>query len=379
MGKDQTQLAPPRLSKVKFAPRAEFSQTLRKRVNHYFTENDIRPNDNPAMYLKSAVIYSWVFASWCFILWGPPNGLLKFLGCVALGLGLAGFGMSVGHDANHGSYSKHPLVNRFFGYSFDFIGVSSFLWRFRHNKLHHIYTNMDAFDMEIHGDGAVRLTHADSHRWFHQYQHYFIWFIYPIIPFYWFLCDVQKFIFSGNYLGHPVPKPKGSDIFDFTITRIFGFAFFFLIPAWQGYSLIQIFAGLSISHMVYGFIVCSIFMLAHVVEEADFPQLDPGSNMLDEEWAIMQVNTTADFAPKNAFLNWYIGGLNYQTVHHLFPDICHIHYPKIAPIVAETCEEFGIQYNVFDTVSSALASNFRLLKTLSQPDPVMESDPVLAQ
>ncbi|MGB7413668.1 MAG: acyl-CoA desaturase [Thermosynechococcaceae cyanobacterium] len=352
--------------KVAFAQRSEFRQALRQRVDSYFVSNNIRPNDNLAMYLKSAIIFGWVLGSWAFTLWGPSNVLFKILGCIALGLGLAGFGMSVGHDANHGSYSKNPLVNRFFSYTHEFIGVSSFLWRFRHNKLHHIYTNLQGLDVEVNGDGAVRMSPDEERKWHHQYQHYFIWFLYPLIPFYWFQGDLRRFIMSGDYLGHQIPKPKAGDIFDFIAPRIVSLAFFFLIPAWQGYSFLQIFVGLTISHMVYGFIVCSVFMLAHVVESVDYPAIDHSNNTVEDEWAILQVKTSADFAPDNAFLNWYLGGLNFQTIHHLFPDVCHIHYRQLAPIVAEVCAEHGVQYNVYDTLGSSVASHYRWLKRLGQ-------------
>jgi linoleoyl-CoA desaturase len=363
--------------KVAFAQRSEFRQALRQRVDSYFISNNIQPNDNLAMYAKSAIIFGWVLGSWSFILWGPSSILLKILGCIALGLGLAGFGMSVGHDANHGSYSKHPIVNRFFSYTHEFIGVSSFLWRFRHNKLHHIYTNLQGLDVEVNGDGAVRMSPDEDHKWHHQFQHYFIWFLYPLIPFYWFQGDLRRFIFSGDYLGHPAPKPKASDIFDFIAPRIVSLAFFFLIPAGLGYSWLQIFVGLTISHMVYGFIVCSIFMLAHVVESVDYPAIDRSNNTVEDEWAIMQVKTSADFAPNNAFLNWYLGGLNFQTIHHLFPDVCHIHYRQLAPIVAEVCQEYGIQYNVYDTFGSAIASHYRWLKRLGQ-SPEIEAPTAIA-
>ena len=118
----------------------------------------------------------------------------------------------------------------------------------------------------------------EGHRWHHQFQHYFIWFIYPFIPFYWFQGDLRRFIFLGDYLGHKIPKPKAGDIFDFVVPRIFSFAFFFAIPAWQGYSFLQIFAGLTVSHMVYGLIVTPIFMLAHVVESVDYPPIDQTTN-----------------------------------------------------------------------------------------------------
>ena len=114
--------------------------------------------------------------------------------------------------------------------------------------------------------------------------------------------------------------------------------------------------------MTYGLVICVVFMLAHVLEPAEFVELSPNSLHVEDEWAILQVKTTVDFAPKNAFLNWYIGGLNYQTIHHLFPYICHIHYPQLAVIVAEVCEEFGIKYNVYPTFTGAIAANYNWLK-----------------
>ncbi len=196
------------------------------------------------------------------------------------------------------------------------------------------------------------------------------------MPFYWFQEDVRRFIFSGDFLGHPVPQPKPSDVFGFVVARLISFSFFFVIPAWQGYTLWQIFIGLLISHMVYGLIVFPVFMLAHVVELADFPAIEHGDDRVDEEWAILQLRTTADFAPRNAFLNWYLGGLNYQAIHHLFPNICHIHYPKLAPIVAEVCKEYGVPYNVYDTFSGAIASHYRWLKYLGQPTVAAAKVPV---
>jgi linoleoyl-CoA desaturase len=105
-------------------------------------------------------------------------------------------------------------------------------------------------------------------------------------------------------------------------------------------------------------------MLAHVIKPAEFIQPNPESNEIDDEWAIFQVKTTVDFAPKNSFLNWYLGGLNYQVVHHLFPHVCHIHYPKIAPILAEVCADFGVSYNIYPTFGEALAANFSWLKLM---------------
>ena len=82
------------------------------------------------------------------------------------------------------------------------------------------------------------------------------------------------------------------------------------------------------------------------------------------EWAVHQVQTTANFAPTNAFARWYLGGLNFQIEHHLFASICHIHYPAISTIVRQTCDEFAIPYVCYPTVWAAIVGHYRLLKTL---------------
>lgn len=351
-------------SKVSFVSGNNFRKTLNERVRNHFQENNIDSENNRRMYLKSVVIFLWIVSSWTFILFGPSILWIKALGCVVLGLGIAACGMSVGHDANHGSYSNNSRINKMVGLTYDFIGLSSYLWRFRHNHLHHIYTNLDGHDMEIHGDGLVRLSPNMEHKWHHQFQHLFIWFVYPIIPLYWFLSDIKLVAFNGTYQEHSIPELKRSELIIFWVMKLVNIGFFVGIPIAVGYTIWQTLIGGAIAYMTYGIVVCEIFMLAHVLEGVEFPEVDPESNSIDDEWAIFQVKTAADFSPNNPILNWYLGGLNYQVVHHLFPHICHIHYPHIAPILSEVCTEFGVKYNVYPTLIEAITSNYRWMKLM---------------
>jgi linoleoyl-CoA desaturase len=316
------------------------------------------------MYIKTAIILSWVIAAWTFTLFGPPEIWLKVISCVVLGFGIAGIGFSVGHDANHGGYSSHKMVNNILGYTYDIIGLSSFLWKFRHNFLHHKYTNILGHDVEIHGDGLVRMSPYMERKWYHSFQHIIIWFIYTIIPFYWSLADVYLITVKRQYHNYSIPKVKPLDWLVFFSGKLIWLGLFLGIPIAVGYTPIQAFVGFSITYMTYGLMICIIFMLAHVLESVDFIEPDSDLPEIHDEWAIFQIKTTADFAPSNKFLNWYLGGLNYQVVHHLFPNICHIHYPEIAKILADVCEDFGVKYNVYPTFTEAFASNYRWLKLM---------------
>ena len=103
--------------------------------------------------------------------------------------------------------------------------------------------------------------------------------------------------------------------------------------------------------------------MAHVVEGASQPPLAPN---IKTEWLVHQVNTTSDFARNNIVLSWFVGGLNFQIEHHLFPHICHIHYKNIAPIVESTAKEFGIKYNLQNSFGSALLSHIKVLHQLGR-------------
>lgn len=356
--------------KVTFGKSIGFKKQLNQRVDAYFQKNNLAKRDNPAMYLKTAVILGWVISSWTFTLFGPSILWMKILGCISLGAGIAGIGFSVGHDANHGGYSNRTSINRAIGLIYDAIGLSSYLWRFRHNYLHHTYTNILDHDVEIHGDGLVRLSPYMEHKWYHKFQHLFIPFVYLVIPFYWSFSDVSIILFKRNYHEHVVPV-KTKDVLVLLAGKVIWLGIFLGIPIAVGYSPITALIGFTITNMTYGFLICNVFMMAHVLEPAEYIEIDPESKYVEDEWAISQVKTTVDFAPKNAFLNWYLGGLNYQVIHHLFPHICHIHYPEIAPIVDEVCAEFGIKYNVYPTLTEALYENYHLLKLLGSTSEVV--------
>jgi linoleoyl-CoA desaturase len=351
---------------VTFAKSVGFKKELNRRVEHYFKSNQIKPRDNPSMYLKSLIIITWLLSAWTFTVFAPVSLAVRAIGCVVVGLAIGGVGMSVGHDANHGGYSRHHRRNRLIGLSYDVIGLSSYLWRFRHNFLHHTYTNVLNHDVEIHGDGLVRMTPDMKHLWYHKFQHLFIWFVYPVIPFYWSFSDLKISLFERKYHDHQVPRLSFSEIITLISLKLLGVVWLLGIPIYVGYSPLVAFLGYSIAYMTYGLVICVVFMLAHVLEPAEFIVPDPHSQYIDDEWAIFQIRTTVDFAPRNPILNWYVGGLNYQVVHHLFPHVCHIHYPQLAPILAEVCEEFGVRYNVYPTFRSALVANYQWLKVMGQ-------------
>src|SRR5262249_30803924 len=115
---------------------------------------------------------------------------------------------------------------------------------------------------------------------------------------------------------------------------------------------------------IMGVLLAVVFQLAHCVEEADFPTPEPGTQRIEQAWAEHQVETTVDFARGSWVCCWMLGGLNFQVEHHLFPRICHVHYPALSKLVEEVCREFGVAYRAHATLWAGITSHFRWLKRM---------------
>ena len=158
-------------------------------------------------------------------------------------------------------------------------------------------------------------------------------------------------------------------------SKLFYISYIFVLPAvLLPLTGLQIFLGFVIMHYIGGFILAIIFQPAHVIDGTEYPMPDAEGKM-ENSWAVHQLLTTTNFANNNRVLNWYVGGLNFQVEHHLFPNICHVHYRKISPIVQRTAAEFGLPYKSEPTFIGAIIGHARLLKQLGakpelQPQPV---------
>ena len=244
-----------------------------------------------------------------------------------MGLGMAGVGMCVMHDALHGSYSHNEWVNKILGWTMYILGSNVFNWKIQHNVLHHAYTNIEGYDHDIDSRGPLRLSeNAPLHK-IHKYQYIHAFFLYGFIT-------ISKLI------------KDFSQLIEFTKL-----------------GLTKQHAHNPTMEYVKMVIFKTIFQMAHVVEGAE--QLNPNiDGNIENDWVVHELRTTSNFARNNLFLNWYIGGLNFQIEHHLFPNICHIHYRKISPIVEETAKEFGFDYNLKPSFMNALVSHVKRLKQL---------------
>lgn len=369
---------------IKFSSaRNDFFSTLNQRVNEYFKSNNISRYANLEMKVKTACMFLMYSAPYILILTGVVTNVWLMLGlCIVMGCGLAGIGLSVMHDANHGAYSNKKWVNQLLGYSLNVVGGNAFNWKVQHNVLHHTYTNVHDVDEDISPRGILRMTPHSDWKGIHKFQHIYAWVVYGLMTFVWVF--IKDFVRIIRYQKDGLVKNQKADIrTEWTIliaTKVIYLFYILVIPMFIfpiGVNGWQWFAGFFLMHYVAGFILAVIFQPAHVNEDAEYP-LPNEEGRLENNWAIHQLYTTSNFAQGNKILSWYVGGLNYQVEHHLFPNICHVHYRSISKIVQQTAQEFGLPYKAEPTFIGALASHGRLLKELGRkPEPVTELAPAL--
>jgi linoleoyl-CoA desaturase len=361
------------MNKIKFVDPAQrrFFQELKSRVDKHFRDRQIVPRANTSMVVKTVVLLAWYLVPFVLLVTLPLAWWAVLLLWVVMGLGVAGIGMGVMHDANHGSYSEHGWVNRLLGYSLNLLGASAYNWKLQHNVLHHTFTNVVPMDEDIADKAGLRFSPHTPLKSHHRYQWVLAPAIYALTTLYWVLAkDFMQFV---RYLKKGVildkPARAGWAFFKIVSVKVLYFLVILGVPLYiANHEPAIVWTGFLMMHLVAGLVLTLVFQLAHTVEGTTYPQAD-ANGCIQNEWAIHQMNTTANFSPGNKIITWFCGGLNYQVEHHLFPHVCHVHYPEIAPIVRATAQEFGIPYLENKTLGQALKAHFGALRQFGRlPD-----------
>ena len=344
---------------VRFAPSGALAAELKEKVQAYLEGHDT-PALRNQMYAKTAVILIWTALSYVGLVFWASSWLATMLLATSLGLAMAGVGFAIMHDANHGSYPAGPFVRRLLGCTLDLMGGSSYIWRFQHNVNHHSFTNVPDADADIDIGAIARLAPAQPYRAHFRFQHLYVWPFYSLLGVSWIVYADWRDFFGSAIGSNPFPTPKGVERWVFWGGKAAWVVLWLVVPLMvHGPGLW--FTALIWTYLVLGFTLSIVFQLAHIVGEAEFPQLEGAPAKSERDFFHHQLATTADFARDNRLLTWYLGGLNYQVEHHLFPKVHHLHYPALSKIVEEVCHKHKAPYYAFPTFRAALGSHARHL------------------
>ena len=342
-----------------------FHSELKKRINEYFERDGKSTTGNYSLFIKAIVLVVSFLFLYVHLVFFTPVTWLAVLECLMLGGFTAAIGFNVMHDGAHGSFSRYKWLNDLAALSVNFLGANNFMWKTKHNVIHHAYTNVDGIDDDIDARPLLRLCETQKYYKVHRFQHFYFWAAYCLLYLWWvFFTDYKKY-FRKKIGNVPIKKMSTMDHVSFWGFKVLHLCLFVALPIYTvGFMPWMI--GFLISGLFAGFVLSIVFQLAHTVEHTHFPVANPETGKMEDEWAVHQLKTTANFATRNKFISWWVGGLNFQIEHHLFPKIFRVHYPAISKIIKKACKDFGVPYIEYPKMRLAVASHVSYLRHLSR-------------
>lgn len=349
-----------------FERQSPFGRDVKLRVQAYFAERGLSPYATSGLWLTAAAIMVWWVTAWALLVFWASSWVTAIPLAIAVGLGMVGVGFCIQHDGGHRAWSKRSGINRMMAYSLDLLGGSSYVWDYKHDKLHHTYTNIDGFDDDIDTGGLLRLSPGQPHAFYHRLQPLYAWALYAVMAIKWQLWDDYLNVIFGRIGDNPIPRPRGWELVGFIFGKAFTLSWAVVIPllvrpepVWVILALFALALGTT------GLLLGTVFQLAHCVNETTFFARGAPIRL---SWAEHQVVTTCDFAVTSRLVTVLTGGLNCQVVHHLFPRVSHVHYPTLAAIVKATAAEHGVPYAANPSFFTALSSHARFLHRMGRGD-----------
>lgn len=353
------------MSHIHFQPgRRSVYQRLSDEVSNFFQDKNItKTGDNRLA--KKALVITVLYVGSYFLIY-TLSGLSVYIAWALHGIATALVGFNIMHDGAHNSFSQSRKLNSLMAMTFNLIGSNRYYWAQKHNRCHHAFTNVDQADEDIDALGLFRMSPHQPHRLFHRYQHYYVWFLYPVTSLFWFfVLDFKTYKNQKIALREYSHRLQPKDHLEFWASKAVYLTLYIAIPA-SVLGLVPALFGFLLMHVFLGFLFAVVFQLAHIVDKADFPRPnDQGT--LPDEWAVHQMRTTVDFATDNRLLTWALGGLNFQAEHHLFPRVSHVHYADLHPLLEKTAAELGYEIRSYPTLIAAIQGHYRHLKTMADP------------
>jgi linoleoyl-CoA desaturase len=342
-----------------------FHSEIKTRISEYFKNKGKATTGDFKLHFKAILLVTGLLAVYTHLVFFTPPAVWAVLECILLGCVTAAIGFNVMHDGAHGSFSRYKWINNAASNFANFLGASQHMWKLKHNVIHHTYTNIHGVDDDIEARPLLRLCDEQPHYKIHKYQHLYFWAAYSLLYIWWiFVTDYTKY-FSGKIGPTVIRKMTLSEHISFWFYKLAHAFIFVALPIYMVGFMPWLIGFLSMG-LVTGFVLSIVFQLAHTVEHTHFPMPDNATGKMEDEWAIHQVKTTANFATRNKVVSWLVGGLNFQVEHHLFPKISHVHYPAISKIIKKACEDHGIQYLEYPKVRLAVASHVAYLRQLGR-------------
>jgi len=352
---------------------SSFTQALERKVDLYFRERGISKYGNVHFFIKIMVGFALWFAT---LMWLLSDSLTAFgvIGVYVLhGYAQLYLGLNIAHDANHKAISPSHWINRVLGYTFDLVGLSSYMWRLMHNDSHHYFVNIRNADSALGYGNIFRISPHDKREPFHRYQHLYAPFLYCLATLDWVFAKDYRCLRYPRFGNHKIKRHASKDLAFLFASKAFYYTYTLVLPlSMLSVPWYVVIAGFLIMHFFLGFTLALTFQPNHFTEASSFPEPDKDGH-IDNHYIRHVFENTSDYARGNPLACWFLGGLNLHAVHHMFPSVCHVHYPALTEILKSTAEEHGYAYPENVNVLRAFFVHLKWLKLLGSVDGVPDA------
>jgi linoleoyl-CoA desaturase len=354
------------MNKLKFSKDngSEFYKELTDELDDYFKVNNIEKSGNATMYFKM-FLYFFLCGVFYYLMITASSVSLFYFFYLLMGLSILLTAFNVSHDAAHGVAVKSKSWNKFlFQLSFNLQGNNAYVWGKNHTESHHLYTNIEGSDIDVLNNPLVRMTDTQPLRWFHRFQHIYMPVLYLLYSLNWFLFRESLMVFkiSSRTIRISIPPVEVVKLVVFKLVYI---AYMIVLPIYLlPFGIVPVLIAFLLNHFMVSMIFVGVLGVSHLSDYVSHPKPDDDGR-LNMSWPILQMCTSLDYNASSKFFNWTLGGFNAHALHHLLPNICHVHYIKILPIFQGLCDKHAIVYMEV-TYLQALASHFRFLKNMGQ-------------
>lgn len=348
---------------------AVFQAAVRKAIDDYFKRTGQSTKGNLQMYLKITFFAIWMIGGYALLLFADTVAEV-FAFYLLFGFGAMFFAINVAHDASHQALFKDRRLNKIFSHAWGLVGFSTYFWELKHHDSHHNFVNVIDYDADITPSPLLRLTPRTPYRWFHRYQHVYAFLLYAIFgP---FSLVVREFrLFAVHRFGNTTVQHPPFTLLRLVLLKLAYISWALFIPALLiPLSFWVVFAAFGVMMMASGIYALLVLAAPHLNEVASFVEPDQ-EGMLHTNWYNHVLETTVDCSPKSRVLNWFSAGLNTHVPHHLFPNICHIHYYDLSQVIENVAKAHGVAYHKM-SLWRALTGHFALIKALGHREPQTE-------
>ena len=341
-----------------------FYKTLDARIRQYFTENNLTYRGGNLMVIKIALYFLLVAAFYGLMITTTSLVLFySFYLLMSLFVLLTAFNVS--HDAAHGVAVKSKKWNDIlFNLSFNLQGNNAWIWKKYHNESHHLYTNVEGSDIDVLNNPMLRMTHTQQLKPWHKYQHIYGPVLYLLYSLNWFF--FRETLMAVGYSSRTIKiKIPAIEVFNLFFYKILYIGYMIVLPVYLlSFGWQHVLLAFLLNHFMVSIIFTAVLGVSHLSDKVIHPEPDENGRM-NMSWPKLQMLTSTDYNSGSVFFNLTLGGFNAHALHHLLPNICHVHYLKILPIFRQTAKEYGIEY-IEMPYYKALISHFRFLKLMGR-------------